>query len=94
MCHLKSDGTGGPLQDVMKRKAIEIEKNKMERARDGKAGVSTYVPSSISSISVSGNRSGADQDATPTYSRCANFSLALAHIWISLHGCEDGKMHK
>ena len=55
----------------MKRKAIEIEKNKMERARDGKAGVSTYVPSSISSISVSGGRSGADQDATPTYSRSA-----------------------
>ena len=59
----------------MKRKAMEIEKNKMERARDGKAGgVSAYVPSSISSVSVSGVRSGVDQDSTPTYSRCADAS--------------------
>lgn len=55
----------------MKRKAMEIEKSKMERARDGKAGgMSAYNPSSISSISVSGGpRSGTDQDITPTYSR-------------------------
>lgn len=57
----------------MKRKAMEIEKSKMERARDGKAGgVSAYVPSSISGVSVSGVRSGVDQDSTPTYSRCGN----------------------
>ena len=54
----------------MKRKAMEIDKSKMDRARDGKAPSSTYVPSSMSSISISGTRSGADLDSiTPTYNR-------------------------
>jgi hypothetical protein len=60
-------------QDVMKRKAMEIDKSKMDRARDGKAP-SGYVPSSMSSLSVSGARSGPDLDITPTYSRCARVS--------------------
>ena len=63
-----------PKQDVMKRKAMEIDKSKMDRARDGKAPSSTYVPSSMSSISISGARSGADLDVTPTYSRSAPVS--------------------
>ena len=48
---------------------MEIDKSKMDRARDGKAP-SAYVPSSMSSLSVSGARSGPDVDLTPTYSRC------------------------
>ncbi|KAK9915694.1 hypothetical protein WJX75_002778 [Coccomyxa subellipsoidea] len=81
-------------KDVMKRKAIEIEKNKMERARDGKAGVSTYVPSSISSISVSGNRSGADQDATPTYSRPDSGRVDLKPQAGARKGMQLGKAKK
>ncbi len=56
------------VQDVMKRKAMEIEKSKMESARAGKMGTSTYVPS-MSSINVTNNRSATDLDLTPTFSR-------------------------
>jgi hypothetical protein len=68
----------------MKRKAMEIEKSKMERARDGKGIASMYVPSSVSSISVSGTRSGADLDVTPTYSR-------QAALWwnVPVQSCEQ-----
>lgn len=54
----------------MKRKAMEIEKNKMERARDGKGVTGAYVPSTMSSVSV-GPKSGVDLDSTPTYNRHA-----------------------
>lgn len=55
----------------MKRKAMEIEKTKMERARDGKGVTGAYVPSTMSSVSVGGPRSGVDLDSTPTYNRHA-----------------------
>lgn len=65
-------GHATAVQDVMKRKAMEIDKSKMDRARDGKAGgPGAYVASSMSSLSVSGARSGPDLDLTPTYTRSA-----------------------
>ncbi|CAL8470044.1 g9586 [Coccomyxa elongata] len=82
-------------KDVMKRKAMEIEKSKMERARDGKAGgVSAYVPSSISSVSVSGVRSGVDQDSTPTYSRPESASTNLKPQTGPRKGMQLGKAKK
>ena len=56
-------------QDVMKRKAMEIEKSKIESARTGKAGTSAYAPSNMSSITINNNRSATDLDLTPTFSR-------------------------
>ena len=53
----------------MKRKAMEIEKSKMESMRAGKMGTSAYVPSGMSSINVNNNRSATDLDLTPTFSR-------------------------
>ena len=55
----------------MKRKAMEIEKSKMESARTGKAGTSAYAPSNMSSITINNNRSATDLDLTPTFSRYA-----------------------
>ena len=63
-------------QDVMKRKAMEIEKSKIESARTGKAGTSAYAPSNMSSITINNNRSNTDLDLTPTFSRC----LLLLHL--------------
>ena len=57
------------LQDVMKRKAMEIEKSKMESARAGKTGTSAYTPGGMSSITINNNRSTTDLDLTPTFSR-------------------------
>ena len=57
------------LKDVMKRKAMEIEKSKIESARAGKTGTSAYTPSGVSSININNNRSTTDLDLTPTFSR-------------------------
>ena len=56
-------------QDVMKRKAMEIEKSKIESARAGKTGTSAYTPGGMSSITINNNRSTTDLDLTPTFSR-------------------------
>ena len=56
----------------MKRKAMEIDKSKIERARDGKGGAGGFVPSGgISSGGMGGGGRGIDLDSTPTFSRCA-----------------------
>ena len=56
----------------MKRKAMEIDKSKIERARDGKGGAGGFVPSGgISSGGMGGGGRGIDLDTTPTFSRCA-----------------------
>ena len=53
----------------MKRKAMEIEKSKIESARAGKMGTSAYTPGGMSSITINNNRSATDLDLTPTFSR-------------------------
>jgi len=57
----------------MKRKAMEIDKSKIERARDGKGSAGNFVPSGgISSGMGGGGRGGGlGDDSTPTYSRSA-----------------------
>lgn len=60
----------------MKRKAMEIEKNKMESIRADKTGGSGYGPGGMSSFNINNNRSAADLDLTPTFSRYAS-SCAL-----------------
>ena len=58
-------------QDVMKRKAMEIDKSKIERARDGKGGAGGFVPAGGISSGMGGGGRGLDLDTTPTFSRCA-----------------------
>lgn len=56
----------------MKRKAMEIDKSKIERARDGRGSGGSFVPSGgISSGGMGGGGRGIDLDTTPTFSRCA-----------------------
>ena len=62
------------MKDVMKRKAMEIEKSKMENVRAGKTGNSAYTPSGVSSININNSRSTTDLDLTPTFSRYLSHS--------------------
>jgi hypothetical protein len=60
-------------KDVMKRKAIEIDKQKLDReARARESKVPAYVPS-VSSVSVGGRSPMHNDDSTPTYSKYAQF---------------------
>ena len=57
----------------MKRKAMEIDKSKIERARDGKGSAGNFVPSGgISSGGMGGGGRGGGLvlDSAPSYSRC------------------------
>jgi hypothetical protein len=56
-------------KDVMKRKAIEIDKQKLDReARARESKVPAYVPS-VSSVSAGGRSPMHNDDNTPTYSK-------------------------
>ena len=56
-------------KDVMKRKAMEIDKQKIDReARARESRAPAYVPSTTPT------RSRLDDDSTPTFSRYAAFS--------------------
>lgn len=53
-------------KDVMKRKAVEIDKGKLDRAREAKSPMAGYAPTSMGSAAGRGS----DLDSsTPTYSR-------------------------
>ena len=81
--------THANMQDVMKRKAMEIEKSKIESARTGKTGgTGGYNPSGPSSININNNRSTTDLDLTPTFSRCLPTTLVFprhAHVNACTH---------
>lgn len=58
-------------KDVMKRKAIEIDKQKLDREARARESKVPYVPS-VSSISAGGRSPMHNDDNTPTYSKCAS----------------------
>ena len=59
----------------MKRKAMEIDKSKIDRTRDGKPSAA-YM--SGSGVSGGMGRSGMDSDSTPTYARYAASRLTYS----------------
>ncbi|CAL5218817.1 g546 [Coccomyxa viridis] len=81
-------------KDLMKRKAMEIEKSKIESARAGKTGTSNYNPSGPSSINISNNRSATDLDLTPTFSRPDTSSLKPKAGAAPKKGMQLGKARK
>ena len=77
-------------KDVMKRKAMEIDKQKLDReAKTREAKVAGYAPS-IGSGPSSLGPSAMDSN-TPTYSKCASPSHSLAHDHVAAVSCQHGK---
>jgi hypothetical protein len=67
----------------MKRKAMEIDKSKIERARDGKGSAGNFVPSggiSSGGMGGGGRGGGLDLDSAPSFSRCGGRTRARLQI--------------
>ena len=68
----------------MKRKAMEIDKSKIDRTPDEKPSAA-YM--SGSGVSGGMGRSGMDQDSTPTYARYAASCLTSLTFLLDQHWC-------